>query len=180
MNIETLLSTKERVKILKSVIYRIESLSVNEVASETKLSKGLVSKYFRLLTENGVLKRLNGKFGVLDNIFVKSLKILLNLGSIDHRMFRKHKFVKGAGLYGSFARGTNTEESDMDLWILAEKTDEKNLAKLTNELKRKYENVRPLYLTEGKIKAVKKDDTVFYHSLVFGSIIVYGEGIENL
>ncbi|MBN2013711.1 MAG: nucleotidyltransferase domain-containing protein [Candidatus Altiarchaeota archaeon] len=167
-------------EILKRVIYRIESLGVNEVASETKLSKGMVSKYFALLIKNGILRRLNGEFGVLDNVYVRSLKMLLNLSSIDHRVFRRYGFVRGAGLYGSFVRGMNTEESDMDLWIFIEKTDDVDLAKLTNELKRRYGNVRPLYLTEDKIKTLKKDDMVFYHSLVFGSITVYGEGIEGI
>lgn len=57
MNIPKILSTKERLKILKFVIYKIEPLNVNKIASELNLSKGLVSKFFDILTKEGLIKR---------------------------------------------------------------------------------------------------------------------------
>lgn len=178
MNIHKLLSTKERVKILKLVLYRTGSMSVTDVAKRLKLSKGLVSKFFDILVKEHILKKTNTEFKVQDNLSTSAVKILLNLESFDAKLFKKFPFVKGAGLYGSFAKGRNTEESDIDLWVLIDSTAEENLAKLTKELKEKYGNIKPLYLTKEKVKVLKKDDTVFYHSLVFGSINVYGEEIE--
>ena len=81
-------------------------------------------------------------------------------------------------IFGSCAKGTNREDSDIDLWIKVKKTKEAELSKLTNVLKRKSERIKPLFLTKDKIEALKKEDTVFFHSLVFGSIIIYGEKIE--
>jgi predicted nucleotidyltransferase len=178
MNIEKLLSTKERIKILSHVIYKSEHISVNKVAKDVKLSKGLVSKYLHTLIKEGVLKRSEGKLVVQDNTRTKAIKIMLNLNIFDTNMLRKHKFVLSAGLYGSFAKGTNTDESDIDLWIFVENAEEGSLAKLTNELQKTFGNVKPLYLTREKIRLLKRDDVVFYHSLIFGSIVVYGEGIE--
>ena len=56
MNIPSLLSTYERVKILREVIYSEEKLNVNEVAKALRLSNGMISKYFSYLSD--VLPRL--------------------------------------------------------------------------------------------------------------------------
>jgi len=178
VNIHKLLSTKERVKILRLILYRTNPLRVNEVARESELSKGLISKFFDVLLEEGILEKIDAKFSVQDNPNTSAIKILLNIECFDTALFNKFTFVSGAGLYGSFVKGKNTEESDIDAWVLIDKTDEENLARLTSELKRRYENIKPLYLTREKIEILKREDPLFYHSLVFGSINVYGEGIE--
>lgn len=56
MNAEKLFSTKERVRIMRGVIYSEEGFGVNETANELRLSKGLVSKYFEILTREGLIK----------------------------------------------------------------------------------------------------------------------------
>lgn len=181
MNIHRLLSTKERVRILKFVLYKTSPLYVNEVAKNLGLSKGLVSKFFSILSRENILKKTNNKFTVQDNLNTSAIKILLNLDNFDTNTFKKFKFVKGVGLYGSFVKGKNTEESDIDLWVLVgHDAQEENLARLTNELKKKHGNIKPLYLTKKKIKILKKEDVVFYHSLVFGSINIYGEELETI
>jgi len=178
MNIEKLFSTKERIEILSRVIYSADHLSVNRTAKDVKLSKSLVSKYFYSLTKEGVLKRSNGKFLVQNNIKTRAIRILLNLNIFDTDFFKKYKFVKSVGIYGSFVKGTNTEDSDIDLWIFIDRTKEESLAKLTSELKKTFGNVKPLYLTKEKIELLKKEDMTFYYSILFGSITLYGDGIE--
>ena len=179
MNLHSLLSTKERLKILSHVIYQDRPFTISRTASKLKLSKGLVSKYFYLLLKERVLLKSGRVFSVQGNSRAKSLKILLNLNMPEFSgIFKKHKFVKAAGLYGSLAKGTNTEESDIDLWMLTEDTEEGKKAKLTNELKRKNSKINPLYLTSEKLGEMRKRDPVFYYSLVFGSISIYGEEIE--
>ena len=178
MRLHKIFSTKERLKILTNILYKKDEINMTEVAKETGVSKGLVSKFIRMLIKEKILSRRKKKFRVNDNIKVKALKIFLNLYRIDENLFKKFEFVRGAGLYGSFVKGENSEESDIDMWILVDKTSEENLAKLSKELKKKHGNVKPLYLTDEKMKALKEKDKVFYHSLVFGSIAIYGEKIE--
>lgn len=180
MDFHKLLSTKERVKILNYVLYKTEHLTVNKTASELRLSKGLVSKFFDILTKGKIVKRKNNKFSIQENLNAKAIKILLNLASFDAKTFTKYGFVKSAGLYGSFIKGENTEDSDIDLWVLTKKTNDEDLAKLTKELKGRYGDIKPMYLTKEKLKILKKEDTVFYYSIVFGSITVYGEKIETV
>ncbi len=172
---EKIFSTKERIKILKAVIFSEQPISVNVIAARLKISKGLVSKYLDVLLKEGITKKSNGKYLIVDSPITKGTKILLNIAGIDVGIFKKFDFVEAAGLYGSCAKGENTDESDVDLWIkIKEVTDEK-AASLTAVMNKKIKNVKPLFLTTKKIEKMKKDDELFYHSLSFGSIVLYGE-----
>ncbi len=175
MNIEQIFSSKERIKILNSIIYLEGKFGVNEVARKVKVSKSLVSKYFEILVKNKILKKTGNKFIVRDNAIVRGIKIMLNIHKINTRIFRRYKFVKAVGLYGSCAKGTNTESSDIDLWIKVEKIDEKKIIELTSKLRKKLKNVKVLILDDKKIEELKRNDPVFYHSLYFGSLMLYGE-----
>jgi len=172
---ENIFSTKERIKILKAVIYEKDLISVNNIAAELKLSKGLVSKYLDILTKNDIAEREKGKFIIKSSPVTKGIKIILNLMEINPRIFRKYPFVKSAGIYGSCAKGENYEDSDVDLWIRIKETGEENQASLSAELRKKTEKAKILLLTDRKLEKMKKEDNVFYNSLFFGSIIIYGE-----
>jgi len=178
VNINSLFSTRERIKILSDVIYKTGHLNVNKVAKNVELSKGLVSKYFKYLTREGILEKKNDSFLVQSGVRTRAVKILLNLNLFDTDLFNKYGFIMGAGIYGSYVKGTNNEDSDIDLWVITEETSEEDLAKLTGELKKNFGDVRPLYLTKDKLELLRKEDTTFYHSLVFGSITIHGDDIE--
>lgn len=178
MNINKIFSTFQRVTILEKIIYSDSLVSVNKTAKDLRLSKGLISKFLNLLVSEKILKKRRAKFIVLDNSFVRAIKILLNINNINPSIFKKYPFIEALGIFGSCTKGTNKEDSDIDLWIKVKKTKEEELSELTNVLKRKSERIKPLFLTKEKIEVLKKEDTVFYHSLVFGSIIIYGEEIE--
>ncbi len=172
---ESIFSTKERVRILESVIFKEGSLSVNNIARKLKLSKAMISKYFNILVKKRVLKRKNEKFYVGNSSLVKGIKILINIKNIDVKIFKKYPFIVSAGLYGSHAKGENTEDSDVDLWLRIKEEKEEKLASLTSELNKKIKNVKPLFLTDKKITTLKEKDRLFYHSLAFGSIVLYGD-----
>ncbi len=172
---ESLFSTSQRIKILQAVIFRTDSVSVNNSASHLRLSKGLVSKYFQILLKQKILKKEKGKLFVSDTPLVKAIKILLNVKSIDARIFTKYPFVTAAGLYGSCARGENNEESDVDVWIRITDVTETQAASLTADIGKKVKNAKVLLLSDNKFEKIRKEDTMFYHSLVFGSINLYGD-----
>ena len=168
-------STRQRVKILKSIIFNTRGVSVNSTARNTGLSKGLVSKYFGILTKTGVLKRINGRLTVSDSSITKGIKILLNIESIDLRLFRKFPFVESVGLYGSCAKGENSSDSDIDIWIKIKATSDENLASLSSLIHRNLENSEIIFVTGEKIRKMQEEDELFYHSLVFGSIVLMGD-----
>lgn len=172
---ENLFSTSQRIRILQAVIFRTDSVSVNNIASQLNLSKGLVSKYFQILLKQKILKRVKGGLFVSDSPLVRAVKILLNVKNIDTGVFSKHPFVTAAGLYGSCARGENTADSDVDLWVRVTDVGETKIASLTSEINRKIKNAKILLLSDKRLEKIRKEDTMFYHSLAFGSIILYGD-----
>lgn len=177
MNLSKLLSTKERVAILNELLFKKGNISVADFAKNLKLSKGFISKFFVLLSQQKILKKSRNKYVLMDNLNVHLLRILLNLKQFADFNFKKYPFVKGAGLYGSCVKGENTEDSDIDIWIKIDTRNEERLARLTSELKKRFKKISPLYLTQDKLDVLKKDDLPFYHSLVFSSIRLYGEDI---
>ncbi|MEK6527763.1 MAG: nucleotidyltransferase domain-containing protein [Nitrospirota bacterium] len=172
---ESLFSTEQRIRILQAVIFRTDDVSVNSTASQLRLSKGLVSKYFRILLKQKILKKGKVRLVVSESPSVRAIKILLNIKNIDVRIFSKYPFVIAAGLYGSCARGENTEDSDVDLWIRLKNIEETKAASLTSEINKKIKNAKILILNDRKLDTIRKEDSMFYHSLAFGSIILYGD-----
>lgn len=174
LDLEDIFSTNERVNLINRIIFLEGEFGVNQIAKDIGLSKGLVSSYLNLLVKCSVLSRKGVKFIVGNNSPVKAIKIMLNISKIDPNSLRKYKFVKAVGLYGSCAKGTNTNESDVDLWIKVDKTSEENLMKMSSELRKNIEKIKLLVLDNKKIEHLKKEDVLFYHALFFGSIILYG------
>ncbi len=177
---ENIFSTRQRTKILQAIIFKTDSISVNNIANQLRLSKGLISKYFAILARKGILKKVNGKFLVADSSLVKGIKILLNIRNVDLRIFKKYTFIEAVGLYGSCAKGDNFEDSDTDLWIKVDDIRDEKLASLTSEINKKISSAKIIFLTDKKIAKLKEEDELFYHSLAFGSIILYGgsDGIQ--
>ncbi len=175
MNIERIFSTKERIRILKEIIFKEGGIGVSEVAEKVRVSKSLVSTYFDVLVKEGILKKTASGVFVTDSHKVKAVKLFLNMAGINVNIFKKYPFVSSVGLYGSCARGENTEDSDIDLWIRVKEPTEAELGALRTALKNKLKNANILFLTDEKIKKLKAEDELFYYSLVFGSIVIYGE-----
>lgn len=184
MNISDIISTPERVKILDYILEDpTRRISVTGVARELNLSKGLVSQYLHMLRESNISVKVEDKrFHInAENPSVRALKILLNLNKLNIDKIQKIKGLKGIGMYGSWAKGTNTKESDVDIWIKVKKhPSEEKIAKASAELgKRIGYDVRILVLSPERIERLKKEDPIFYHSLVFGSISLWGEELET-
>jgi len=146
---EEIFSTKERIRILKEVIFWEGEIGVNELSAKVKLSKGFVSKFLRVLEKKGILKKKGKKFICNDLLpLVKAIKILFTLSSINRNIFRKYKFIKSVGLYGSCAKGENTLNSDVDIWIRTKNLTQEDEINLLSELRKKIKNVKILFLTD--------------------------------
>jgi len=171
-----LFSSKERIKILEYVLYR-DSVTVVKVSDELSLSKGFVSEYLSFLYENKILHR-NKEYHQIDNYLTRTIKILLNINKMEVPKIKK-SYIKGIGIYGSWAYGTNNIHSDLDIWIKTESyPDEKELSYLVKNLRDMVRtDVQLLVLTPNKINQIKRD-TPFYSSLCHGSIVLWGESIE--
>lgn len=179
MDVSWVFSTSQRIRILKHIIFDPGSIQVSNVARETNTSKGLVSKYLNGLVVEGLLMRDEDRFLVLEGPETKAIRIFLNIVSLDVSVFEEFPFIRSAGVYGSLVRGTNTRDSDIDLWILHDPVVPEELSKVSKKLIG-IGNVRPLYLSEDKIEYLRINDPVFYYSLIFGSITLCGEPLDAL
>src|SRR3989344_1575671 len=183
MKIEDLLGTRERIAIMNKILYIEELFGVSQISKELKLSKGLTSKYFNILVRNKIIRRSGRKFAPIKSPKLSVLKILLTINSIVNdlmRIFRKYPFVISAGIYGSAARGLNTENSDIDLWMKTRKCKESEKAGLFSEIKSLSNKISPLLIDENGLADLKKKDPLFYYSLHFCTIKIYGEENENI
>jgi len=98
-----------------------------QVADKTKVSAGAVNKYLKILAKEGFLKiakKGNMNFYSLEreNPVVKYMKIAFNLSkpiAFELKILSKKLNVK-IYVYGSVARGEDTEESDWDILAIGE------------------------------------------------------------
>jgi len=179
--LEKLLSTQERARLLKRILVETEALKVEKTAKELNISKGMVSQFFRILLEYGIIEKKDKKVFVnFKNYKTMELKRFLNISELDVSELEKIKDVTGIGVYGSWVSGTNTKESDLDVWIKAKKRpSEKIIAEVQGEIRRKKGyNIHVLALSAERIERLKKEDPVFFYSLAYGSVILWGENIE--
>lgn len=176
--LEKLLTTGERAKMLEHVLAETEALKVGKTAKELNISKGMVSQFFRILLEYGILEKKDKKVYVnFQNYKTKELKRFLNISKLDVSELKGIKEVTGIGVYGSWISGTNTKESDLDVWIKAKKhPSEIKIAEAQGEIRRKKGyNIHILVLSAERIGRLKKEDPVFFYSLAYGSIVLWGE-----
>jgi predicted nucleotidyltransferase len=173
-----LFKTEERLKILYYVLYR-NYAGVTLVSKETGTNKGLVSRYLNKLARYGMLRKTDKKYSVVDSAMVRAVKILLNLNRLGTEPMT-FNWVIGMGIFGSWAQGTNTYESDLDVWVRAERyPPELDLAKLQGALKKMAGcETNLLVLTQEKLREIRTKDAPFYNSLMRTSIVLAGEPIE--
>ena len=174
-----LFKTEERVKILRYAMFS-NAFSVAEVSRVTGVTKGLVSRYLRCLMELGLLRKEGRTYSPLDGANSRAIKLLLNLERINLSALTL-VFAKGLGLYGSWANGTNNEDSDLDVWIRADcMLPESELARLQRDLSRQAGvEANLLVLTPEKLESLKREDSPFYNSLVMNSMTLKGETFED-
>jgi len=165
MNISQIF-TKTNLRIL-NLIDR-ESFHIRDIADKLDISPGKVQqainlfRKYHLLLENRQKNRIKISLNKED-ILVQKIKSLINYFSLlSSKSYSALKKTGRVGIYGSFNKGTDDKESDIDLFIV---TDKKELEiapiirNLEKEMKRK---VNLLVLSQEKINKLKKQDPEFY------------------
>jgi|Deesub1362A_J573_1020465.scaffolds.fasta_scaffold00187_10 predicted nucleotidyltransferase len=179
MNIWRILSSKERTEVLQYILEK-EVVGVEEIAKTLNRSKGFISQFFKLLEGEGILAKKDRKYAVLLNSpKVRSIKILLNIMSIYTVLIKyRTEWMDSLGIYGGFAKGTNRDDSDIDIWIRVTKhPGEKEVAKVEKNLTVEFgKPVHILILTPEKLERLKKEDQIFYCELS-NSFVIWGDGI---
>ncbi|MBP1911000.1 nucleotidyltransferase domain-containing protein [Thermococcus stetteri] len=176
-----LLSTPERVKILEEVLQK-NAVGVEEVSRKLGVSKGLVSKTLHLLLKHGIAVKKGRKFHIIDSPKTRELKRFLNFIVLSEKLKGlKEDWILALGIYGSFASGENREDSDIDVWVFAKREElikSARLKKRISELTGRDADL--IVLTPSRISRLQKEDPIFYYSLVYGSMVIWGERLDRL
>ncbi len=179
METQKLLSTPERARMLEHLLANPgEKLQVRSIAKKLGISPATVSKYLWILRKKRIVD------GTVDirRPLARALKILLNIEKLDNaaeKLKTIPRGTKGIGVYGSWANGMNTENSDIDIWLLSDSPmAEIELARMQAHLKNSLKaECSILAVTPHKLAQMKEKDPVMYYSLV-NSFVLWGAGID--
>jgi predicted nucleotidyltransferase len=174
MDLEKLMSSPERVRIIQDVLLQ-GTVTNKGVSDRTATNKGLVSIYLNNLVLQGFLSKEGRSYKVKDSANTRALKRFLNLTTLTTQCLET-SWARGIGCYGSWADGTNTIESDVVVWVIVDVIDNEKIAQFRKALSdRTRSEVNILVLTDEKIRSMREQDTVFYRNLIYGSVVLAGE-----
>jgi len=180
MDIPSLLSTDERVKLLSHILlHPSEEIVPDRVARKAGVSKSQSHKYAGILRKNGIVK---GK-ALQDTPPVRALRALLNVerlarANVIPLLCRRFPKAKGIGMFGSFASGTNSEDSDLDIWVKMDcEPSDLEVARAKKELGGKLgAQVDIVVATPQRLLRLREKSDAFYFSLYNGRIL-WGEAL---
>ncbi|MDD5163147.1 MAG: nucleotidyltransferase domain-containing protein [Candidatus ainarchaeum sp.] len=174
----------EQYTIVKAIQHVIscpgKSFSIRGLAASIKISPGSAREALGFMEKKGIVTlKIIGKThqyrADLENPLCRQWKVLFNLDFIaDSKLvdglLEKIPSIQTILLYGSFAKGTNDEKSDLDLLVIAHKTSKMDFGFLNKT--RKEINISLLSLNEWKKKALQ--DRVFYENVIYDSVVLHG------
>lgn len=176
-----LFKSDDRVRIFRFVSEN-KGITVQSTVNGIHVSKPVVSRYLNMLTDKGLCERKGRTFHWISTPIGNAAKRLINLIILKDNL-SKPDWARGIGFYGSWARGTNTRESDLDLWILVEDYNpnlEFAVAEFEHDLAEKLQTeVHVLILNNNKLAQLSRSDVPFYSQLVKETVILQGEGIDQ-
>ena len=179
MNILLTTFTKKNLEIINKL--EEKPLHIRELAEKAKISPGKAQTTVKLFVKNGLAnekKQKNRKIVSMNNSNPLLIKIraLINTQQILSSKHVKQLMKLGiVGIYGSFAKGTNDEDSDIDMWIYTERKqiELRDLVRMIEkEVKRK---VDLTVLNKKSLEHIRKNDPGFYAQLKFTSTYLNGD-----
>ncbi|HLD10637.1 MAG TPA: nucleotidyltransferase domain-containing protein [Candidatus Nanoarchaeia archaeon] len=151
---------------------------LKELSRTLKISSGSASNILKYFLKQNYLKlKIEGNLHKYklnnDSLIVKQMKVINNLFLLEKYInLLKKEDVYSIILYGSYANGTNIEESDIDILIISNL----DFLKETQIIEQKLEKeVNIDVLSIEKWKNIKRKDRVFYDNIMRNHIILYGE-----
>ena len=141
-----------------------------EIAKSIKMSIGGTNQILRSLAKAGMLDvEKKGRmlfYSVnMENPEVKQFKIFINVSELGPLVDKIKTYSDRIILYGSCAEGTDTERSDVDLFILTEERDAVNAEIRKFKTDRK---IKPMLANHDEFLNLKEKDKAFYEQVIVG------------
>jgi predicted nucleotidyltransferase len=171
-----LLSNQKREILFRYLLdHPQEPLKVRSLAAKLHFSPSFVSVSLKSLRREGYLK---GDSLDVNSPEIRAWKILFNIRSLSLHLnsFASVLAAKGIGLYGSCANGTDTAESDLDLWVKVEShPSDLSIAKGKTLFRDATgREVSVFIVTPARVISLQKSDPSLYFSLLH-SFHLWGE-----
>lgn len=167
--------TNTEINLIYYLSLQKESKYSKQISKETEISAGAVSQSLRNLEKNSIiLCKAKGKekyYSVdFDNPIIKYFKISFNLYSICRLIVELKPFSEKIILYGSYANGLNSEDSDIDLFILS--PDKTKIKEILGKYKNKICNkLSAVLVTAPEYNLLKNKDRPLYDEINEGMIL---------
>ncbi len=174
-----ILGTPKKIVILQEVLFSDDAIRVNDIAKRKKVSTGFTSKYLQELKKGGVVRKRKEGYFTVESPLTKALRILMNQSILQGMNFKKH-MIQGAGVYGSWAKGENRSDSDIDIWIFSERRmSEEEISEIAAEIRKRTGcEVDMLALNPEKVRELKKNERLY--CALRESFVIYGKGLDEL
>lgn len=157
-----------------------------EISKIVGISIGQTSKVLNDLFKAGILEReRKGKTELYnispDSAVLRTYKVLNTLISITPLIEKLKKVSKRVILYGSCAKGTNIEESDLDMLIVSSSGE--SVLKVIGQFSSKnyygFSEIRPVIKKPSEWASLEEKDPVFYSELQKGVLLFEKEIDES-
>ena len=158
-----------------------KAFSVRGLAKVISISPGAAGAALKFMKKKGiatitVIGKTHQYRANLDSALCRQWKILFNTdflvdSGIIGEMLEKISGVQSLLLYGSLAKGTNDEKSDIDLLAITSKP-AKNIPAIGKTAGKEI-NLSVFSFSDWKKKAVQ--EKVFYENVIFDSVVLFGE-----
>lgn len=150
-----------------------ESFFSAQVAEKTSLSKGGANQILRALTRQGLLlaeKKGRMVFYRVDakSPLIRQFKVLRNLSVFEELTKKAKPLAERIILFGSCARGEDTPESDMDVFIVG--LEKEKIRSLIPEFKEK-RKIQLVLKTPAEYIVLQDKEPVFYEELQRGIVL---------
>jgi len=158
-----------------------ERLNLRDVAKRLNRSPATIHNNLKLLRDFNIVKieREKNQYFIIpdiENFYYRSFMQVINYESICKCKALKELNKMGVvGIYGSFARGTDGKDSDIDLFVFTcakEIKIREIVNKLSKELRRE---INLLILNKQKLEDLNKNDYEFYMRLRLESVMFNGD-----
>lgn len=195
MKISSLKETALKDLLIKTTHQKVISLFVayptrhfygSEISKNIGISTGQTSKVLNDLFRAGLLEReRKGKTElyniVLDSPALRTYKVLSTLISISPLIEKLKKASKRLILYGSCAKGTNIEESDIDLLVVSNNKDKVLDIIKQHPTERYYgfSEIRPVIKKTSEWAVLEEKDLVFFNEIQKGILLFEREIDES-
>lgn len=151
--------------------------TAKEISESAHASKGATNQTLRLFLNLDILSR-EQKGNVFlyklnhNNIILKQFKMFDNLLTLHFLIKEIQPYCYKIILFGSYANGTNTDESDIDLFVKSENRDE--VRHLINKFETVDLKIQAIIQDPLEVASTEKEDKEFFEQVKKGIVLWEG------